>query len=322
MAIKTVKKIVVAGGGVLGSQIAFQSAYTGHDVTIWLRSSESIKRTEVKLATLKKTYQTVIKKMAKSPSDEWANGISSPQKFQPKLCLEKTNQAFSSIKLELDLTTALKSADILIESVAELKSDKINFYKLIAPLLESKTIIATNSSTLLPSTFAKYTGRADKYLAMHFANSIWKNNIAEIMPHAKTSKSTFSNAIKIAESINMVPVPIHKEKAGYLLNSMLVPFLLSGLDLYVNGIAEPEAIDRAWTISTGASKGPFRIIDTVGLITAYNIVKQYQKVPRLVNPLLKKMLLPYNFTGMKRVLQKYIDEGKLGRSAGEGFYKY
>ena len=57
------------------------------------------------------------------------------------------------------------------------------------------------------------------------------------MPHAKTSKSTFSNAIKIAESINMVPVPIHKEKAGYLLNSMLVPFLLSGLDLYVNGIA-------------------------------------------------------------------------------------
>lgn len=120
----------------------------------------------------------------------------------------------------------------------------------------------------------------------------------------------------------MVPVPIHKEKAGYLLNSMLVPFLLSGLNLYVNGIAEPEAIDRAWTISTGAPKGPFKIIDTVELTTAYNIVEQYQKVPRLVNPLLKKMLFPYNFTGMKRVLQKYIDEGKLGRSAGEGFYKY
>ena len=69
---------------------------------------------------------------------------------------------------------------------------------------------------------------------------------------------------------------------------MLVPWLLSGLDLYVSGVSDPKSIDLAWTRGTGAPKGPFRVFDTVGIQTAYNIVMQYQKVPGLVSPLLKK----------------------------------
>ena len=103
---------------------------------------------------------------------------------------------------------------------------------------------------------------------------------------------------------------------------MLVPFLLSAMDLLTNEISDPESIDIAWTRGTGAPKGPFQIIDTVGLNTAKNIVEQYQKVPGLMSPLLKKMLLPYNYKGMLSMLNKYIDEGKLGKSTGEGFYKY
>ena len=120
----------------------------------------------------------------------------------------------------------------------------------------------------------------------------------------------------------MLALPVLKEKSGYLLNSMLVPFLLSGLDLYANGISDPESIDLAWTKGTGAPKGPFKIFDTVGLTTALNIVDQYQKVPGLFKPMLSKMMMPYNFKGMRAILEKYIAEGKLGMSSGEGFYKY
>lgn len=322
----TSKKIIVAGGGVLGSQIAFQAAYVGHDVTIWLRSAESIERTKPKLADLKKTYLSTIKQMATHPDQVWALGIAgpdaTPKTFKPDACIKKVESAFANIKLELDLKTAVQNADLVIESVAELKSAKLEFYKTLAPLLDYKTIVATNSSTLLPSTFAKSTGRPAKYLAMHFANAIYKNNITEIMAQKDTSRKTFDTAIKFAESFNMIPIPIKKEKSGYILNSLLVPFLLSSLDLYVNGVAEPADIDRDWRTSTGAPRGPFEILDVVGLETAYNIAEQYQKVPAVVKPLLKKMLLPYNFKGMKQLLKSYIDAGKLGKSSGEGFYKY
>jgi 3-hydroxybutyryl-CoA dehydrogenase len=103
---------------------------------------------------------------------------------------------------------------------------------------------------------------------------------------------------------------------------MLVPFLLSAMDLVANGISDPEAIDKAWVSGTGAPKGPFQIIDTVGLETARNIVLQYQKVPDLFDPLLKKMMLPYNYDGMLAILDDYIAKGRLGKSVGRGFYKY
>lgn len=314
------KKIVVAGGGVLGSQIAFQTAYSGFDVTIWLRSEESCKKTQKKLDTLKKDYENAIANMVSKK--EWSLGISSEKDFNEKKCLEKVEKAYKSLKLETSLEKVLKDADLVIESVAELKDAKIDFYKMINPMLDEKTVVVTNSSTLLPSTFAKFTGREEKYLALHFANAIWKNNTAEVMAHSTTDDKYFDEVVEFAKKINMIPLPIHKEKSGYLLNSMLVPFLLSGLDLFTNGISDPKSIDKAWTTGTGAPKGPFEIMDIVGLTTAYNIVEQYQKVPSLINPLLKKMMLPYNYKGMKEVLKKYIDEGKLGVSAGEGFYKY
>lgn len=316
------KKIVVAGGGVLGSQIAYQAAYCGFDVTIWLRSEGSIGRCQPKLDNLKKTYIDALNLMADPVKGEanWCPGLAEMGKFDLDECLKKVENI--NVKLELDMAKAVKDADFVIESMAENADDKIKFYTTLAPLLDEKTVVVTNSSTLLPSAFAKYTGRPDKYLSMHFANSIWKNNVAEIMVQDKTDKKYFDMICEFANEIRMLALPVLKEKSGYLLNSMLVPFLLSGLDLYVNGISDPESIDLAWTKGTGAPKGPFKIFDTVGLTTALNIVDQYQKVPGLFKPMLSKMMMPYNFKGMKAILEKYIAEGKLGMSSGEGFYKY
>lgn len=314
---KKFQNIVVAGGGVLGSQIAFQAAYCGFDVAIWLRSESSIGRTQPKLAQLKETYLETIQKMA-SPegksSQIWACGIADGDSFDPEACAARVKKAADSIRLELDIDKAVENADLVIESMAENPDDKIAFYQKLAPAMPEKTVLVTNSSTLLPSKFAKYTGRPEKYLALHFANSIWKNNTAEIMAQPATSDEAFQAVMVFAEQIRMVPLPVRKEKSGYLLNSMLVPLLFSAMDLYVNGISDPKSIDRAWTLGTGAPKGPFHILDTVGLTTAHNIVKQYTKIPRF--------LAPYNFRGMEAMLKKYLDEGKLGMSSGEGFFKY
>lgn len=319
------KKIVILGGGVLGSQIAFQSAYCGFDVTIWLRSQGSIGRTQPKLDKLRETYIETINTMdtpeGKNPA-YWAIGIADVDNFDKKECLEKTEKAYKSIKLELDMKKAVEDADLIIESMAEVAEDKIACYKKLAPLMSEKTVLVTNSSSLLPSKFAKFTGRPEKYLALHFANNIWRQNTAEVMAQPLTDEKYFGEIMDFAKAIRMLPLPVKKEKAGYLLNSMLIPFLLSGLDLYANGVSDPESIDKAWVHGTGAKKGPFGIFDTVGIQTAYNIVMQYQKVPGLISPLLKKMLMPYNFKAMEKILKKMIDEGKLGKASGEGFYKY
>ena len=311
------KNIVVAGGGVLGSQIAFQAAYCGFNVTIWLRSEGSIARTQPKLDRLRETYAQAIRLMAapegQTPAN-WCRGLADYETFDMDACLAQAEKAYAGIRLELDMAKAVQDADLVIESMAENADDKIAFYQKLAPLLPEKTVLVTNSSTLLPSKFAKYTGRPEKYLSLHFANSIWKNNTAEIMAQSKTDPKYFEEIMEFARQIRMIPLPVRKEKSGYLLNSMLVPLLFSGMDLYVNGISDPESIDKAWTLGTGAPKGPFQILDTVGLTTAYNIVQMYVKIP--------SFLAPYNFKGMSKMLKEYIDAGKMGMSSGEGFYKY
>lgn len=311
------KNIVIMGGGVLGSQIAFQTAFCDYNVTVWLRSEGSIERTKAKLELVKNSYIDAINLMAMPEGksfNNWCRGIADVDNFNKDELINKVMGLSDKIKLELDMKKALEDADLVIESMAEDFEAKKDLYLKMAPLLPEKTIVVTNSSTMLPSKLAKYTGRPDKFLALHFANSIWKNNTAEVMMHPKTEEKYFNEVMEFAKGIRMIALPLKKEKSGYLLNSMLIPLLFSGLDLYVNGVSDFESIDKAWLLGTGAPKGPFQILDTVGLETAYNIVEMYLKVP--------SFLAPYNFKGMAKVLKEYIDAGKLGKASGEGFYKY
>ena len=305
-------KIVVIGGGVLGSQIAFQTAYCGFNVTILAREEEIEPSLKPKLEKLKQNYLETIEEMSEGKT--FALGISNVDNFNKEECIKKVENTLNNITIEIDQKKALENASLVIESITEDFKIKTEFYKNIQNLLDKNTIVVTNSSTLLPSKLAKVFNDKSKFLALHFANSIWKNNIAEVMRQDKTSDEAFNYVLEFAKRINMISLPIHKEKSGYLLNSMLVPLLFSALDLYANGISDVESIDKTWKIGTGAPRGPFEIIDVIGLVTAYNVVKMYLKVP--------SFLAPYNFKAMAKVLEKYINEGKLGRSTKEGFYKY
>lgn len=307
---KNIQKVVLAGGGVLGSQIAFQAAYCGFDVTVWLRSEESIKRCKTKIDELKKTYASAVKNMA--AKKEWCLGIAAPKAFNQKQCLKNIAKAQDLIKFEIDKTKAFADADLVIEALRENLDDKKVFLKDIEQYLPAKTIIVTNSSTLLPSAMVSAVKRKNQFLSLHFANAIWKNNTAEVMAQKYTDEASFKAVVKFAEDIKMIALPIKKEKSGYLLNSMLVPFLLSAFDLYANGISDFKSIDKAWMAGTGAPKGPFMIMDVAGFETVKNIVLQYQKVPKMLNPLLGKMMLPYNYKGMLKIINQYISEGKKG----------
>lgn len=313
------KKIVVAGGGVLGNQIAFQSAFTGHDTVIWLRSPASIERAKPKI---EKTYQTYLqvleslKPLCGSDSPMYPRGLVSGLKdLTPEKIDElkaQATKAYENIQYELDMAKAVEGADLVIESVAENPEQKKEFYQKLAKVLDEDTIVVTNSSTMLPSMFAADTGRPEKFLALHFANDIYKNNTAEIMAYEGTDPAAMDAVIEFAKDINMIPLRLNKEQPGYLLNTLLVPFLHNGLQLYVDGVASPEDIDAAWMYGTGAPAGPMRILDIVGVKTAYDINKMQPGADD-----------PNTLNGrITAELKKRLDEGRTGIAAGEGFYKY
>lgn len=255
------------------------------------------------LEAMKTNPQAYCRGLAPSP------GASAGETDQLKA---RADAALNNITFTLSYEEAARDCDLVIEAIAENPEEKIAFYTELAKHLPEKTIIATNSSTMLPSAFAQHTGRPEKYLALHFANEIRRNNTAEVTGHPETSKQAYDDVAEFAETISMIPLKLQKEQPGYILNSLLVPFLSAAEALLATGVADCETIDKAWMLATGAPLGPFRILDIVGLTTAYNI--------GIMDPRSKD---PSTVQGKVAALLKgYIDEGKTGVNAGEGFYKY
>ncbi|QCR34114.1 3-hydroxyacyl-CoA dehydrogenase [Lysinibacillus sp. SGAir0095] len=281
------QNVSVAGSGVLGSQIAFQTAFFGYAVTVYDINDQALESAKERFTKLKGIY------------GEYFNDA------------EKAEAAFNRLVYSSDLAEAVKEADLIIEAVPEVPEIKINFYKNLSEVAPEKTIFASNSSTMLPSQFAEFTGRPEKFLALHFANEIWKNNTAEVMGHVGTDAKNADIVEEFARSIGMIPFRLHKEQPGYILNSLLVPFLDAAMNLWVKEVADPHTIDKNWMISTGAPTGPFAILDVVGMATPYNL--SLAKAEKGV-PFAKEIA--------EKIKAEYIDQGKMGVSSGEGFYKY
>ena len=316
------RKVTIVGGGVLGSQIGLMCAYVGKEVTFWLRSEGSVERTKPKLERYSELMINDLlgaKALVGSPMGKYSypRGLirdwdSATAESIDDLAEAAKERFEKNIRIELDLAEALSDADVVIEAMAEDPKAKIQIYTDMKDLLPEKAVLLTNSSTLLPSTFASYTGRPDKYLALHFANTIWKNNTAEVMGHSGTDPQIFSETVKFADEINMIPLQLHKEQPGYILNSMLVPFLTAAQALLATCVSDFKTIDLTWELATGAPAGPFKILDIVGLETAYNInrMKPDAQVEGSVSNLIGKLL------------KEKIDKGETGVNSGIGFYNY
>lgn len=313
------KKLVVAGGGVLGSQIAYQSAFMGYDVTIWLRSEASIGRAQPKLDRLHGIYLAELeaaKAKCGNPAAFVPHGlipdIANVTAADVDALIQRAEDAYKNMNLSTDLAGNVKDADIVVECMAEVKDEKIAFYQNLAGLLPEKTLLFSNTSTMLPSEFAAYTGRPEKFLATHFANNIWQLNTVEVMGHASTSSEAYEAAVQYAESINMVAIRVLKENPQYLLNNMLTPLMYAAIELYANGVGDVPTIDKTWKIATGSPMGPFEIVDMIGVTTLYHATSE---LPEGFYP-------QRQIDSVLKVLKEYYDAGKLGIASGEGFYKY
>ncbi|MBM4524009.1 3-hydroxyacyl-CoA dehydrogenase [Rhodococcus hoagii] len=280
-----IRKVTVLGAGVLGSQIAFQTAFKGFDVTSYDIDDKALDAARGRFAGLVDTYRQEVPGADDGSADA----------------------TLDRLTLTSDLDAAVADADLVIEAIPEILSLKQDTYRRIGAAAPERTIFATNSSTLLPSDLAEATGRPDRFLALHFANRVWRFNTAEVMGTERTDPEVFRTVVEFATEIGMVPIELHKEKSGYVLNSLLVPFLNSAAALAAGGYAQPEDVDKTWKIATGAPLGPFQIFDIIGLTTPYNIMSHGDEDAQKLGVWLK---------------ENYIDKGKLGVASGEGFYKY
>jgi 3-hydroxybutyryl-CoA dehydrogenase len=282
-----IKTLTVLGTGVLGSQIAYQAAFHGFAVTAYDVDGDALEKARARFARLVGIYRA---------AKVGGAGES------------KAEAALENLRLTANLGDAVADADLVIEAVPELLEVKRDVYRTLADLAPAKTIFATNSSTLLPSDLKDSTGRPDRFLAIHYANNIWAQNIAEVMGTAETDPAVFDAVVDFARNSGLEPIEIRKEKAGYVLNSLLVPLLNAAAGLLLQGVASPETIDKTWRIATGAPSGPFQIYDVVGLGTAYNIAASSPD--------------PGSQAFARYLKANYIDHGKLGVETGEGFYTY
>lgn len=280
------QNLTVLGTGVLGSQIALQAAYHGKNVSVYDLDDEVLAQLPSRWDYLTPLYLRDV----------------------PEATPEKVDAAIGRIWPTSDLATALKDADLVIEAVSEVLEIKREVWAEVGALAPSRTVFATNSSTLLPSDIAEATGRPAKFLALHFANEIWRMNIGEVMGHSGTDPQHLEDVAEFAEEIGMIPIRLKKEQPGYILNSLSVPFLDAAARLYVRDVADVATIDLTWRKATGAAFGPFEMYDIIGMGTPYQLNSRSQ------DPELRKFA---------EILQRdFIDQGRLGRAVGKGFYDY
>lgn len=285
-----IQDLTVIGGGVLGGQIAWHSAFKGKTVVVFDLYEDGLKACRTAHETYAHIYKT---ELGASENDIQAT---------------KDRLSFTT-----DLNQAINNADFIIEAIPEIPEVKTEFYQKIAPILSERTLLATNSSTLLPSMFAEATGRPDKFCCLHFANLIWSGNIAEVMAHSKTDQQTLTRVTQFAIEIGMVPIPMEKESSGYVCNALLVPIMHAAQSLITNGASTPEYVDRTYMIiNRGCAAGPFGLMDVIGMKTCYDIASYWGEVNKD----------PQMLANAAYIKEHFLDKGLQGLQGGRGYYNY
>ena len=287
MKIEDIKRVLILGAGTMGQQIGFLCAMHRYDVVFYDLSQEILDKALRRIAKLGSWYTSM-----------------------GRLTEEELQTALARISATPDPAKAAQDVDLISESVPEDPEMKANVFAQFHKLCPERTIFTTNTSMLVPSMFAKATGRPEKLVALHF-HDVRSTNVVDVMPHPGTAPEVTRLVHDFAVSIGQIVIMLHRENSGYVFNTMLSSLFSSALTLASRNVAAIEDIDRSWMGVMHTAMGPFGIMDQVGLSTVWIITDYWAKK-----------------TGDAQAqanadfLKQYVDKGQLGFKTNQGFYSY
>ena len=280
-----ITRVGVLGCGLMGSGIAQVSAAAG--------------------------YRTIVREVEQSALDKGLARINrflsdgvEKGKVLPAARDETLNRLHGTTRFE-----DLADCDLIVEAIVENVEEKARAYAALEPLVSKGTIFCSNTSSLCITELAARTTRPDRFAGLHFFNPVPLMKLVEVIRALTTSDDTYQTVFAFAGSLGKEPITA-PDKPGFIVNRLLVPYLLDAIRSYEHGLGTVEDIDKGMKLGTGYPMGPFTLLDFVGLDTTYYIANimfdEYREPAYAPPPLLKRMVLA----------------GRLGRKSGHGFYKY
>jgi 3-hydroxybutyryl-CoA dehydrogenase len=280
-----IKKLGIVGCGQMGSGIAQVAAQAGVPVTACEVSEELWKKG---FARIEENLNKAIEK-------------------------GKTDSVFKEKTMgNLTGTTSLSDladCDLVVEAIIENMEIKVRTFKELDKICKAETILATNTSSLPVGDMAAATGRPDKFCGLHFFNPVHIMKLCELVRTIDTSDETVAVAREFAEACGKTVVSA-KDRPGFIVNGLLIPYLLDGVRMLEDGVASRDDIDNGMMLGCGHPMGPLTLNDFIGLDTMLHIAdimfEEFKDRHYAAPPLLRRM----------------VNAGYLGRKSGRGFYDY
>jgi len=287
-----IQEFVVIGGGLMGAGIAQVGAQTGHKVTLVDLNKEVLEKSNKRIAD---SISRVAKKQFKDDAD-------AAEKFKASV--------MDNISTDTTANKALETADLVVEAVVENMGLKQKLFKEYDEIAPAKTIFASNTSSLPIAEIASATTRLDRFGGLHFFNPVPVMKLLEVIRIPETSDETFNAMLAWGKAMKKVTVDC-KDTPGFIVNRLLVPYLMEAVRMVERGDASAKDVDTAMKLGAGHPMGPFELADYVGLDTNKFIMDGWSS--RYPDEKLFRA---------SEMLNKLVADNKLGKKTGEGFYKY